>query len=365
MSSPFLTHARLDRCLARLARRPERFAQDALRRCAALDARGCDLEITDPDTWREATGSLRVTLENQLGKEIHGLRKLGREEELRLALRIEFARLRLERALQRHGLQPEDRNGGAALPPTVARRKQEWHALRLELVERNLYLVLIHVERYRHTRAERADLIQAAGATLFRAVDGFDWRRRVLFRTYAVHWLNQGFRSHLYDTSNTVRVPVYVQKSTKHIDAAIQRLGRPRASIEEIAQESGLTPATIASALRSGRKMRSLDSALDEFGGKRSLASELALPDDGGPYSNAMEDVSIESGVDKALARLSQRERRVVELRFGIGCERAHIYSEIATELGVSLERVRQILVRAITKLRAPELHRLLQPLIG
>jgi RNA polymerase primary sigma factor len=78
-----------------------------------------------------------------------------------------------------------------------------------------------------------------------------------------------------------------------------------------------------------------------------------------------MEDVSIESGVDKALARLSQRERRVVELRFGIGCERAHIYSEIATELGVSLERVRQILVRAITKLRAPELHRLLQPLIG
>jgi RNA polymerase sigma factor (sigma-70 family) len=95
------------------------------------------------------------------------------------------------------------------------------------MVERNLYLVLINVERYSHTSASQADLIQEGSAALFRAVDGFDWRRGLLFRTYAVHWLNQAFRSYLYNFSNTVRVPVYLQKALKHVNDAKVRLGDP------------------------------------------------------------------------------------------------------------------------------------------
>jgi len=365
MNRVLITHARLDRCLNVLAQRPERFTQRALRRCAALEARGYELEISDPSAWRESTGSTRFSLESQLGNEIKGLRRLGREEELRLALRIEFARLSLDRALERVGLGPQDRNRGNALPSPACRRSLEWHALRLELVERHLYLVLINVERYRHLKTERSDLIQAASAALFRAVDGFDWRRGVLFRTYAVHWLNQGFRSHLYDTTNTVRLPVYLQKSTKHTQAAIQRLGDRHASVEQIADEAGLRASLVSASLAAAHRTRSLDAPLGGLDGSRSLAADLAGPGDGDPYDIAMEEVSVESGVSAALTRLSERERRVVKLRFGIGCDRAHIFSEVAADLGVSLERTRQILARAIDKLRTQGSCRVLEPLIS
>lgn len=364
VSARFIAHARLDRRLEILARRPERFTRDALRLCAALDARGFDLEISDPDAWRGAKGSRRVAVENQFSTEIEGVRTLGREDERRLAVRIEFAKIRLDRALERHGLDASERTDGSSLAPTVSRRRLEWHALRLEMVERNLYLVLINVQRYRGTSADRSDLIQAAASVLFRAVDGFDWRRGVLFRTYAVHWLNKGFRDHLYEFNGAVRVPVYLQQSLKHVDAAIQRLGDPHATVEEIARETGLRESVIASARTAVRRTRSLDAPLDRFGGTRTLASDLALQGGEDPARIDFEGGSIEAGVEAALGKLSDRERRVVEMRFGIGHGRGHNYSEVATELGVSLGLVRQILVRAKCKMRAPPLRRMLEPLV-
>ena len=362
-SGRFIAHARLDKRLETLAMRPGRFARGALKLSAELDARGLDLEISDSNLWRGATSSARVPVENQFSAEIEGVRTMGRQEELRLALRIEFAKIRLGHTLEQHGLDEKDLASGSILPPEVCSRKLEWHALRLEMVERNLYLVLINVERYRHTSAERADLIQGAATALFRAVDGFDWRRGVLFRTYAVHWLNEGFRSHLYNFNSTVRVPVYLQKALKHVNAAVQRLGDPHASVEEIVSESGL-PRSIISSATAMRRTRSLDAPLGNSDGTHSLASELIVQGDEGPYSIALEDVSIESGVEAALGKLTDRERRVVQMRFGIGGGREYIYSEIAEVLDVSLERARQILVRAMSKLCTPRLRRMHELLV-
>jgi len=360
-----MPHARIDRRLSILAREPASFHDDVLKLCALFDARGIDLEITDPASWREPAPAERVNVEYQLVSDIGRARRMDRGEELRLALRIEFARTRLARTLEL-GETDSPRLGIHADPSSRAhRRRLEWHALRLEMVERNLYLVLVSVERYRHTRAERSDLIQAAAAGMFRAVDGFDWRRGVLFRTYAAHWLNHGFRDHLYNFGNTVRVPIYMQKSVKHLDAAQQRLGDPHASVDELVRESGLRRRIVESVRRSGRKMRSLDAPLDGLDCTRTLASELALQDDDGPYRPELEDVSIESGIEAALGGLNPRERRVVELRFGIGTVRAHVYSEIAAELGVSLERTRQILQGALAKMRKPGLLKRLEPLIA
>jgi RNA polymerase sigma factor (sigma-70 family) len=356
-----LAHARLDRCLARLAGRPERFRRDLERLAAALDSRGIDLEISDPGSWRRAKTAARVAVERQFRFEIDGLRPMGREEELRLALRIEFARTRLERVLNEHGLRCDDPD----LPPVLLRRRQEWHALRIEMVERNLHLVLLYVEYYRHVPVERSDLIQAAAVALFPAVDKFDWRRGVYFRTYAVHWLKQGFRGQLYGHSSTVRVPVHLQKSVKHVTAAIQRLGDPHASIAEIAREAGLRPSTVAATRRMRWKLRSLDAPLDPSDETRTLAAELAQPDDESQHGNAPEEPSIESRVAAALARLCSRERRVVQLRFGIGGSRPHRYSEIAAELGVSLERARQIVVRALSRMRSTHLRRVLEEQFG
>ncbi len=356
---PVFAHARLDRRLELLARRPEQFAEGALRLGLQLDARGGDLEISDPLGWHGAAISQRVHFENQFTAEVADIRRMDREEELRLALRLEFARIRLDRALEGIDLDAEELTEASVLTPRARRRRREWHALRMEMVERNLYLVLINVERYRHTRAERSDLIQAAAMRLFRAVDGFDWRRGVRFRTYAVHWLNEGFRSFLYNSNNTIRVPEHLQKSMKHIHAAIQRLGSPDVSLGELAHETGLGERRIVRARLAVRRIRSLD-ALPEAHGTTAIPDEPAVQDGECPYSLALDARSMNSALEAALIRLTGRERRVVEMRFGLCGGRERIYSEIAKELGVSLERARQILVAAMSKMRTSRLRKIL-----
>jgi RNA polymerase primary sigma factor len=232
------------------------------------------------------------------------------------------------------------------------------------MVERNLYLALINVERYAHTSAGRLDLIQEGSAALYRAVDGFDWKRGLLFRTYAVHWLNQAFRSYLYNFNSTVRVPVYLQKALKHVNIAIEKLRDPNASIESIAEMSGLEPNLVEHALGAARSTRSIDAPMsndEDAGGLRDVLSR----GDHDPYRPELEDTSLEDGVKSALDRLSERERYIVCLRFGLLGEREHTLAEVAGKLGVSLERIRQIQVRAIGKMRTPQLEKAVEPFLN
>lgn len=381
-----IRHEELDAQLDRLAQDVETFEREAGKLARKLDKAGVDLEITDPISWRRAPereGSSRVSMPNQFRYEVESILPLDREAEARLARRIEFARIRLKLALEAAGLDESDLESGGSfapsafvqgkadriecgLPRKVCRRWMELHALRTEMVERNLYLVLINVERYSHTSASRLDLIQEGSAALFRATDGFDWRRGLLFRTYAVHWLNQAFRSHLYNFGNTVRVPVYLQKAMKHINQAIERLGDRKASFGQIADESGIAEHLVASALGAARSTHSIDATLggDEDGS--ALRDLIDSPEeDSDPYTTDLEDISLEDGIAEAMERLSDREKFVVRMRFGIGEEREHTLAEVASELGVSLERVRQIQVRAISKMNTPSLRKAVDPFLN
>jgi len=381
MHSQTVSHGELDALLDGFASDPENFEAKARRLARTFDRQRRNLEVSDPQTWRRdpAPDIDRPTIESQLRADIDRYILLDREPEARLARRIAFARIRLELALDAAGLDFEDLNGGsgslpASLPgrpkldcqsfPMVCRCWTEWHALRTELVERNLYLVLINVERYAHTTAGRGDLIQEGSAALYRAVDGFDWKRGLLFRTYAVHWLNQAFRAYLYNFSNTVRVPIYLQKAMRHVNQAIEKLGDPDASPAQIAQITGLGENLVRSALESIRSTRSLDAPLSISEDSVGLR-ELLRSSDPGPDSLVPEDVSLVDGIHHALDRLSGRERFVIEMRFGIGTEREHTLAEVARELGVSLERVRQIQMRAINKLRSPALRKVVDPYLN
>ncbi|MFT6832900.1 MAG: RNA polymerase primary sigma factor, partial [Planctomycetota bacterium] len=214
-----------------------------------------------------------------------------------------------------------------------------------------------------HLGIARLDLIQEGSAALFRAVDGFDWRRGLLFRTYAVHWLNQAYRSYLYNNGQTVRVPVYLQKAMKHVRRAQNKLG-PDASIAAIAKEADLGEHLVESALAASRSTMSIDSPFGSGEATGNLAEVLAQADDAGVYSVTMEDNTLEDGIHGAMDRLSERERFVIEMRFGISREREHTLSEVAKELGVSLERVRQIQVRAINKMKTPGLRKAIDPFL-
>ncbi len=383
MKDKILKHTELDLVLDRLAQNPDVFEAECKAFAKKLDAKGTDLEITNPETWHRQNAlpreSTRISVEQQLRTEVDDILSLDRETEAQLARRIEFARFRLNMAMESAGVTQSElelcvhANPGAILgatrftkllPKKVLRRWSELHALRTEMVERNLYLVLINVERYAHTSASRLDLIQEGSAALFRAVDGFDWKRGLLFRTYAVHWLNQAFRSYLYNFGSTVRVPVYLQKAMKHINQAISRLRDPNASAAAIAAEAGLGENLVQSAMAASRRTRSMDVSFgnDEDGG--SLRDVLS-DSDGDPYTPELEDTSLENGIHDALDRLSDRERFVVAKRFGIGDQREHTLAEVAADLGVSLERVRQIQVRAITKMNTPKLRKQVDPFLN
>jgi RNA polymerase primary sigma factor len=158
-------------------------------------------------------------------------------------------------------------------------------------------------------------------------------------------------------------VPVYLQKAMKHINLAIERLRDPNASSEAIAKESGLGVNVVKTALASARSTHSMDVSLNEDDGG-SLREILSLSN-GDPYTPELEDSSLQDGIHAALDQLSDRERFVISMRFGLGSEEEHTLSEVAGKLGVSLERVRQIQVRAITKMRTPKLRKQVDPFLN
>ena len=359
---------------------PEKFAGRVRRLARKWNREGLPLEIKTPNSWKTQRKALsRVsTIEEQLRAEIDSITIMERDEEARHARRIEFARVRLELSLEEHGLEAADLDGqirycpetfrdveptDCKLPNDLCHRWKELHALRTELVERNLYLALINVERYAHFGVPRLDLIQDGSAALFRAVDGFDWRRGLLFRTYAVHWLNQAFRSHLYNHGQTVRIPVYLQKAIRHVKAATGKLGDTNASPASIAELTGMRLGLVESALEASRSTLSIDASSGEGEGN-GLADSLEESDPEGIYRSSMEDVTLRQGLGQALGQLSDRERMVLERRFGLGTSEEHTLSELAGELGVSLERVRQIQMRALGKLRTPTLRKTVEPFI-
>jgi RNA polymerase primary sigma factor len=348
-----LLHNQLDVVLDQAALTPGSFEAVVDEMIARVDGEDADLEVRDSRTWRRGAATPKTTFVEQFRADVQAIMPLGRLEEAQLARRIEFARRRNEITRLREG--PSS--------PRSLRRATELHALRSEMVERNLYLVLINAERYAQRNTLRMDLVQEGCVSLFRAVDGFDWRRGLLFRTYAVHWLNQAFRNYLYNNSHIVRVPVYLQKALRGINDAASRLEAPNADPQTLSLRSQMEERFVESALMATRGTYSLD-VEGAPQGDASLKSIIVDHNAAEPYSVALEDVSLEDGLGKAMESLSERERKVLNLRFGIG-GREHTLAEVAANLGVSVERVRQIQVRAIAKLNTPPLRKQLEPFLN
>jgi RNA polymerase sigma factor (sigma-70 family) len=380
MSHPAILHAELDALLAPAIKSPESFESVALAGIQKLDLGGTPLEICDHQSWRRKprnfAGPSSASFLHQFRADVDTIETLERDEESNLARRLEFARMRLDIAVTREGLAPEDVQEGIAhmgmgwtrevaeqtvaasqLPEQVARRWVELHALRTELVERNLYLVLINAERYAQTGASRVDLIQEGSIALYRAADGFDWRRGLLFRTYAVHWLNQAFRNYLYNFGHTVRVPIYLQKVMKQVNEAKIRLGDPKASSAEIALEGEIEQHLVDSALTATRSSLSLDAEFRSSAGTSRLGDfledERSLEDE----LSSIDRLTMENGLRQALAGLRKRERYVITQRFGLSSTKEHTLAEVAKALGISVERVRQIQITALRKLGSPDLR--------
>jgi DNA-directed RNA polymerase sigma subunit (sigma70/sigma32) len=301
--------------------------------------------------------------------DLRRLPPMDREEEFRMARRYEFLKLRLSLELQRAGVDAakakalvarprseiEAELGDRAKASYLSRCAAQLEDLRNLYIEGALHIVLGTVQRYRGLGVDSPDLIQEGNASLFQAIEGFDWRREVRFRTYAQYWVQQAVLKMLYNSSRTVRIPVWVQKILGRIRRAQdegRRAGREMTNAE-IAQKLEISVDKVDWVLSTKRYAVSLDAERGGEDGAMTLLQSLA-DEDAVPVPESVPVGDLRASLADVMRDLSDREQQILRRRFGLGGGEPETLGQIAVDFGISAERVRQLESAALGRLKKP-----------
>jgi len=285
-------------------------------------------------------------------RDISATTLLTAEEEIELAQSIERGE-DAKRTLQ-HGASLNE-----AEQDDLAQIVLEGERARSRLTEANLRLVVSVARKYLNRGLPMLDLIQEGNIGLARAVEKYDWRKGYRFSTYAYWWIRQGMTRALAEQARPIRVPTHMVAAIGDVYKAArdlqQELGRePR--VQEIADRLDLTPERVMEIQASSRQPVSLETPLGNEDSAGTLGDLIADRSVRTPHELAAHSM-LKRHMDDAMQVLSPRERQVLRLRYGLSGGREHTLGEIADQLGVTSERVRQIESAALSKLRQPKLR--------
>ena len=271
-------------------------------------------------------------------KEIGRVPLLSMEEEKTLAMAIEAGELEAQK------------NGSAQ-----GRIVESGFESKKKLTEANLRLVVSIAKKYVGRGMLFLDLIQEGNLGLIRAVEKFDYRKGYKFSTYATWWIRQAITRALADQARTIRIPVHMVETINRLikisRQLLQELGRDP-TVEEIAHEMGLTPEKVREVIKISQEPISLETPIGEE--EDSHLGDFIEDQEAIAPAEAASVMLLKEKMADVLKNLTDRERKVLVLRFGLEDGHQRTLEEVGQEFGVTRERIRQIEAKALRKLRHP-----------
>ena len=286
----------------------------------------------------------------------HYLQEIGRVHLLSAAEEVELAE-RMERgnAATRRLASAEDISSqlGAALKADVT----SGHEARRHLIQANLRLVVSIAKKYVGRGLSLLDLIQEGNIGLMRAVEKFDYHKGNRFSTYATWWIRQAVTRAIAEQGRTIRLPVHMSESVGQVKRAAERLAQVlerQPTAEEISTALGQPIDRIERVLEAARRPISLETPVGEDG-EHTLGDFLQDDELPTPAEFASQQL-LRRDLARALDHLNERERRIIDLRYGLADGQRRTLEEVGKVLGMTRERARQIEAEALRHLRAPEI---------